>query len=43
MLDAGDPLPDVSVSDDAGALRRLSDFGTDWLVVFFYPKDFTGG
>mgnify|MGYP001216249412 CR=1 FL=1 len=43
MLDVGDKLPDISVPDDVGAPRRLADFPADWLVVFFYPKDFTGG
>ncbi len=43
MLQAGDKLPDLSVQDDAGADRRLSDYLGSWLVLWFYSKDATPG
>lgn len=43
MLNAGDTICDLSVPDDTGAPRRLRDLAGDWLVVYFFPKDFTSG
>lgn len=43
VLQAGDPAPDFSLSDDAGHLRSLKDFQGRKLVLYFYPKDATFG
>jgi peroxiredoxin Q/BCP len=34
---------DFSLTDDSGRLRKLSDYGGKWLVLYFYPKDDTPG
>jgi peroxiredoxin Q/BCP len=39
----GDPAPDFRLPDDTGAPRQLSDERGGWVVLFFYPKDFTSG
>jgi peroxiredoxin Q/BCP len=43
MLEAGAPVPDVSVEDDAGKTVRLRDFSENALVVYFYPRADTPG
>jgi len=43
MLEIGDALPDIAVPDQTGTPRKLRDLSSDWLVVVFYPKDFTSG
>lgn len=43
-MDEGDRVPDVELTLDDGRQARLSEFlGDGPLVVFFYPKAFTGG
>lgn len=42
-LKAGDPAPDFTLTDDAGASVSLRDFSDKKLVVYFYPKAFTPG
>jgi peroxiredoxin Q/BCP len=39
----GDIAPDFELPDDTGTIRRLSDSRGRWVVLFFYPKDFTSG
>jgi len=39
----GEPAPDLALPDDSGTLQRLSDKRGRWVVLFFYPKDFTSG
>jgi peroxiredoxin Q/BCP len=39
----GDAAPPFALPDDAGAVRRLEDERGRWVVLFFYPKDFTSG
>jgi peroxiredoxin Q/BCP len=39
----GDAAPTFALPDDDGALRRLEDQRGRWLVLFFYPRDFTSG
>jgi thioredoxin-dependent peroxiredoxin len=34
---------DLSLLDRLGAKRSLSEFKGSWIVVYFYPKDFTPG
>jgi peroxiredoxin Q/BCP len=43
MLKPGDPAPDLSLPDDEGTVRRLSDFRGRPVVLFFYPKADTPG
>lgn len=43
-MDEGERVPDVELTLDDGRETRLSEFlGDGPLVVFFYPKAFTGG
>jgi peroxiredoxin Q/BCP len=39
----GAPAPDFSLSTDQGKTASLKDFRGQWVVLYFYPKDFTGG
>ncbi|HSC93850.1 MAG TPA: peroxiredoxin [Burkholderiales bacterium] len=40
---AGEPAPDLSLPDQDGKSRSLSEFRGKWLVLYFYPKDDTPG
>ncbi len=43
-VNVGDPAPDVSIKDQAGSDVSLKDYqGKKHVVLYFYPKDFTGG
>jgi len=42
-LKVGEPAPGFSLPDGAGKLRSLEEFAGRWLVIFFYPADFTSG
>lgn len=42
-LQSGIPAPDFELLDDNGALRRLSEFRGQPVVLYFYPKDDTPG
>ncbi len=39
----GAPAPDVSLTSNEGKLVNLKDYKGKWVVLYFYPKDFTGG
>lgn len=39
----GAPAPPLSLTDDAGNRQDLGAQRGRWVVLFFYPKDFTGG
>src|SRR3954463_2495454 len=39
----GCPPPDFSLTTNEGHPASLKDFRGKWLVLYFYPKDFTGG
>lgn len=43
MLEAGAPVPDLSVEDDSRKPVRLRDLGKKALVVYFYPRADTPG
>jgi thioredoxin-dependent peroxiredoxin len=43
MLEAGNPFPKFSLSNQDGKAVALADFADKWLVVYFYPKDDTPG
>lgn len=40
---AGTPAPSFSLADETGAVRNLSDFKGQTVVLYFYPKDDTPG
>ena len=43
-LKEGDTAPDFSLQAESGAWVKLSDYkGVSNVVLYFYPKDFTGG
>lgn len=39
----GSPAPDFSAQDQDGQFHSLKDFKGKWLLLYFYPKDFTPG
>jgi peroxiredoxin Q/BCP len=40
---AGSPAPDFSLTTGDGSQVSLKDNRGKWVVLYFYPKDFTGG
>ena len=40
---AGSPAPAFTLTNDQGEPTKLSDFRGKWVVLYFYPKDFTSG
>ena len=43
QLKVNDEAPDFSAPDQNGVTRSLNEFKGKWLLLYFYPKDFTGG
>ncbi len=43
LIPAGEIAPDFALQDHKGKTVRLSDFRGKTLVLYFYPKSFTGG
>jgi peroxiredoxin Q/BCP len=43
MPAAGSPAPDFSLTSNEGSPTSLKDFRGQWVVLYFYPKDFTSG
>ena len=41
--DAGSAAPDFTLNAQDGKPLRLRDFRGQWVVLYFYPKDFTTG
>ena len=41
--EVGKPAPDFSLTTGDGSLVSLKDFKGKWVVLYFYPKDFTSG
>jgi peroxiredoxin Q/BCP len=39
----GVAAPRFTLPDDNGQLRNLEDFRGQWVVLYFYPQDFTSG
>lgn len=37
------PAPDFTLTSDEGKPASLKDFRGKWVVLYFYPKNFTGG
>jgi len=40
---AGAPAPDFSLTTSDGSQVSLKDYRGKWVVLYFYPKDFTSG
>lgn len=40
---AGDPAPAFSLPSQEGAQVSLDQFKGKWVVLYFYPKDFSSG
>ena len=40
---AGSPAPEFSLASGSGGSVSLKDYRDKWVVLYFYPKDFTGG
>jgi thioredoxin-dependent peroxiredoxin len=40
---AGTSAPDFSLATSDGSQVRLKDYRGKWVVLYFYPKDFTSG
>ncbi|AKG23636.1 thioredoxin-dependent thiol peroxidase [Calothrix sp. 336/3] len=43
MLQVGQKAPSFSITNQNGSLVSLEDFVSQWLVIYFYPKDDTPG
>src|SRR5499425_929602 len=41
--EVGKPAPDFSLTTGDGSQISLKDFKGKWVVLYFYPKDFTSG
>src|SRR3984893_9551323 len=41
--DVGKPAPDFSLTAGDGSQLSLKDYRGKWIVLYFYPKDFTSG
>src|SRR6201984_336185 len=41
--EVGKPAPDFSLTTGDGSQGSLKDFKGKWVVLYFYPKDFTSG
>ncbi len=39
----GQPAPEFRLQDQAGTWRTLAQYRGGWVVLYFYPKDFTPG
>jgi thioredoxin-dependent peroxiredoxin len=39
----GEPAPDFSLTTSDGSQVSLKDYRGKWVVLYFYPKDFTSG
>jgi peroxiredoxin Q/BCP len=43
MLTVGTKAPEFAAPDQAGVIHKLSDYAGRWVLLYFYPKDFTSG
>src|SRR5499426_4650231 len=41
--EVGKPAPDFSLTSGDGSQVSLKDYHGKWVVLYFYPKDFTSG
>ena len=42
-MEKGDKASDFKLPDQDGELHKLSDYLGRWVLLYFYPKDFTSG
>lgn len=42
-LKVGDEAPVFELPDQDGQMRKLEDYKGKWVLIYFYPKDFTPG
>ena len=40
---AGAPAPDFTLTNNEGQPTKLQEYRGKWVVLYFYPKDFTSG
>ena len=43
MLEVGIKAPDFALPDQNGKIHRLSEYRSQKVILYFYPKDMTGG
>lgn len=43
MLEEGILAPDFTARDQSGKIQKLKDYRGKWVILYFYPKDFTSG
>ncbi|HUP49843.1 MAG TPA: peroxiredoxin [Thermoanaerobaculia bacterium] len=43
VLSIGTPAPDFTLATDEGKQAALKDYRGKWVVLYFYPKNFTSG
>jgi len=43
QLVVGSPAPEFELADQSGELHSLEDYRSQWVVLYFYPKDGTPG
>ena len=43
MPEVGQPAPEFSLKNQEGKQVSLKDYRGKWVVLYFYPKDFTSG
>jgi len=43
MLVIGTKAPEFAAPDQAGKIHKSSDYAGKWVLLYFYPKDFTSG
>ena len=43
LPEVGAPAPPLALADDTGTIQDLSQQRGRWVVLFFYPTDFTSG
>ncbi|MCH7952165.1 peroxiredoxin [Patescibacteria group bacterium] len=42
-MSVGEKAPVFSAKDQKGKTHRLADYKGEWLLIYFYPRDFTSG
>jgi thioredoxin-dependent peroxiredoxin len=43
LPEVGKPAPEFSLKSNEGSTVNLKDYRGKWVVLYFYPKDFTSG